>query len=158
MCVPVSTLIGYFGDDLLFHLCFVLLSLVPFSLMHMQPQMYCSGWTSATAYYMVAYDDIASIEYFGLQLPPYWRRYGEDASALLVNATKQYVECVVFCYLLLCWCAAAAVFVVNIVSSLCMLLIPVPVCIYMCVCVCVCMFVYICVYVCIYMCVHSMAL
>jgi len=39
---------------------------------------------------MLAYDDIYSINYFGQQLRPYWRRNGADATALLQNADRDY--------------------------------------------------------------------
>lgn len=37
---------------------------------------------------MVAYDDVRSIRYFGLDLQPYWRRNGMDASGLLRTAAR----------------------------------------------------------------------
>jgi hypothetical protein len=46
------------------------------------------------AWAMLAYDDVLSIEYFGVAMPPYWRRFGEDGTALLANASRDYSSCV----------------------------------------------------------------
>ena len=39
-----------------------------------------------TCHVLLAYDDIYSVRYFGLDLHPYWRRHGMDAALLLDNA------------------------------------------------------------------------
>ena len=46
----------------------------------------------AAAHLIVAYDDLYSIEYFGRQLRPYWRRDGDDAADLLRDAAHDYDE------------------------------------------------------------------
>lgn len=45
---------------------------------------------SQSRYLTFAYDDIQSINYFGQELAPYWRRHGETAIDVLVNATRDY--------------------------------------------------------------------
>jgi hypothetical protein len=39
---------------------------------------------------MLAYDDEYSIQYFKMNLRPYWRRNGDDAAALLKKASREY--------------------------------------------------------------------
>ena len=39
---------------------------------------------------MVAYDDVYSIQYFGKNLRPYWRRSGMDALGLLATSAREY--------------------------------------------------------------------
>eukprot|EP00475_Leptophrys_vorax_P006325 TRINITY_DN1389_c0_g1_i1.p1 TRINITY_DN1389_c0_g1~~TRINITY_DN1389_c0_g1_i1.p1 ORF type:complete len:693 (-),score=223.12 TRINITY_DN1389_c0_g1_i1:34-2112(-) len=39
---------------------------------------------------ILAYDDVQAANYFGEIFVPYWRRFGEDASALVVNASRDF--------------------------------------------------------------------
>jgi Domain of unknown function (DUF4965)/Domain of unknown function (DUF1793)/Domain of unknown function (DUF5127)/Domain of unknown function (DUF4964) len=41
---------------------------------------------------MLAYDDEFSIQYFGKNLRPYWRRKGDDATALLKKSAQEYAS------------------------------------------------------------------
>ncbi len=44
----------------------------------------------ATRWLLLAYDDEYSIQYFGKNLRPYWRRDGDDAAALLKKSAAEY--------------------------------------------------------------------
>jgi hypothetical protein len=46
---------------------------------------------------MVAYDEVYAISYFGKRLRPYWRRRGNDAIAMLVEAEHDYEDLVTRC-------------------------------------------------------------
>eukprot|EP01102_Stenamoeba_stenopodia_P018990 TRINITY_DN7053_c0_g1_i1.p1 TRINITY_DN7053_c0_g1~~TRINITY_DN7053_c0_g1_i1.p1 ORF type:complete len:718 (-),score=181.78 TRINITY_DN7053_c0_g1_i1:51-1958(-) len=48
-------------------------------------------------YLMISYDDIFSIQYFGVNLPAYWRRYGEDGLQLIANASRDYANITTEC-------------------------------------------------------------
>ena len=45
---------------------------------------------SQSRYLVFAYDDLESINYFGTQLPAYWRRNGDTPVTLIVNATRDF--------------------------------------------------------------------
>jgi len=48
------------------------------------------GEHPASCWLMLAYDDLYSIQYMKKNLRPYWRRHGDDASALLKKAAADY--------------------------------------------------------------------
>ncbi|HIQ21275.1 MAG TPA: DUF4965 domain-containing protein [Planctomycetes bacterium] len=48
------------------------------------------GGDAVSRWLMLAYDDLYSIQYFGRNLRPWWRRNGRDAARLLQTAGEQY--------------------------------------------------------------------
>ena len=48
------------------------------------------GDSPAQRHVLLAYDDLYSIQYFGTQLRPYWRRHGAEAADLLQAADRDY--------------------------------------------------------------------
>ncbi len=55
---------------------------------------------TASAWMMIGYDELYSIEYYGKKLRPYWKRNGTKASSLFLTASKEYKtvseECAAF--------------------------------------------------------------
>ncbi|MCZ4225244.1 glutaminase family protein [Pedobacter rhodius] len=52
---------------------------------------------SVEKYLMMGYDDLKSVEYFGMQLAPIWKKSGEKFETQLANADKDYVSIVKKC-------------------------------------------------------------
>jgi len=50
------------------------------------------GSQAVSRWLMLAYDDVYSIQYFGVNLRPYWRRKGAEASDLLSGAAREYAD------------------------------------------------------------------
>ncbi|MFD1677567.1 glutaminase family protein [Alicyclobacillus fodiniaquatilis] len=54
--------------------------------------MSCAAGESTDRHLLVAYDDVASIEYFQKPLPAYWRRNGASFTAMLGSAVAEYAD------------------------------------------------------------------